>query len=340
MILLAIAAFRTLTISYPDRWLDSLIAAALLLTAALTRNLPRPTLPVFALTGIASIAAIQFLAGSTIYRYDTFGSMLFWAALVAACWTAPAEKALHTALAFAAAVAVAVLAHPLPDLTGPFQSRNNAASFLLLFFPIAFHRGLTQHTRRILPLGLAALLIAAIFATGSRAGAAFGTLEIAGLLILCRPSRRGFLAAAGVFAAAILAGGAVLDRFEESTPLGLRPAILASTVHMIRDHPLVGFGLGTFESAYPAYAAFDAGLVVNYAHNDWAQLTAEGGIVAALSFAVVLAAVFRTLRAQPWTIGLLAFLAHALVDYPFARAGTALWFAILLGIAWNARSES
>ncbi len=340
MFLLAIAAFRTLTISYPDRWLDCLLAAAILLTAALTRRLPRPNLPVCALAGIAFIATVQVLAGTTIYRYDTFGSILFWATLAAACWAAPPQKALNLALAFAAAVAVAVLVHPLPDLIGPFQSRNNASSFLLLFFPIAFHRGLTQPRHRTLSLGLAALLIAATFATGSRAGAALGTLEIVGLLLLCRPSRRGMLAAAGVFAVAILAGGALLDRFDETTPFGFRPAILASTAHMIRDRPLAGFGLGTFESAYPAYATFDTGLVVNYAHNDWAQLTAEGGILAALSFSVVLAAVLRTLRGQPWTLGLLVFLVHALVDYPFARAGTALWFAILLGIAFNSRSEA
>ncbi len=349
MILLAIAALRTLTICFPDRWLDSALAAAILLTAGLlgrrdsvaSFGTASPRLLAWsALGGLASIGAVQFVTGATVYRFDTFGAMLLWASLLAACWAAPSEKMLHTALAFAAAVAVAVLIHPIAELTGPFQSRNNAASFLLLFLPIALHRGFAQESRRALPLSLAALIAAAIFATGSRAGAALAVLEVIGLLMILRPSRRGFLAAAGVLVAALLAGGALLDRVREANPLGFRPEIVASTVGMIRDRPLTGFGLGTFESVYPAYATFDTGLIVNYVHNDWAQVAAEGGLLGVVCFGFLLVAVVRVLRAKPWSIGLLAVLLHALVDYPFARVGVALWFAILLGIAVNRGRES
>ena len=332
MILLAIAALRTLTVSYPGRGVECAISAAILLAAALSRNLTRPPLAVFGFGGIALIAAIQFLTGSTVYRYDTFGSILYWASLAAACWIAPPKRWLTLVLAFAACVAVTILIPPLPDLVGPFQSRNNAASFLLLFLPLALHRAFSRTQLDLIPLALATLLVAALFATGSRAGAALAVLETAGLLLLCRPPRQAVLATLGVLAAALATAGALFARFHEAT-LGFRPEILASTFHMFRDRPLFGFGLGTFESVYPAYATFDTGLVVNYAHNDWAQLGAEGGVPAATCFGLLLIAALRVLRAQPWSIGLIAVLLHALVDYPFARAGVALWFAILLGIA-------
>lgn len=52
------------------------------------------------------------------------------------------------------------------------------------------------------------------------------------------------------------------------------------TVDVFRDYELAGVGLGNFQHAYPRYQANeDMGLLIDYAHNDWAQLLAEGGVL-------------------------------------------------------------
>jgi O-antigen ligase len=100
---------------------------------------------------------------------------------------------------------------------------------------------------------------------------------------------------------------------------------------MARERPWLGFGLGTFEEAYPAYALFDIGLVVNHAHNDWAEWLAEGGIPFLLLMASLAAwAVVPAIRSI-WGVGLLSVFLHALVDYPMQRLGLAAWIFVLLG---------
>jgi O-antigen ligase len=83
---------------------------------------------------------------------------------------------------------------------------------------------------------------------------------------------------------------------------------------------------------YPAYARFDIGLVVNHAHNDWAEWLAEGGVpfLAALASMAVWA-VMPAVRSI-WGIGLISVFLHALVDYPMQRLGLALWVFVLAGV--------
>ena len=81
---------------------------------------------------------------------------------------------------------------------------------------------------------------------------------------------------------------------------------------------------------YPRYAGLDTGVVVNQAHNDWAQWAAEGG----LPFLVVMI-LFAGLLCKPafrsiYGLGVAAVLLHALVDYPMQQrpALAAWWFAM------------
>ena len=51
------------------------------------------------------------------------------------------------------------------------------------------------------------------------------------------------------------------------------------TMDVFKDYELAGVGIGNFQYAYPRYQApEDMGLLIDYAHNDWAQLLAEAGI--------------------------------------------------------------
>jgi O-antigen ligase len=114
------------------------------------------------------------------------------------------------------------------------------------------------------------------------------------------------------------------------------------TWKMIRTNPIVGTGLGAYETAYPIYAKDDgtAGVVAQ-AHNDYLQVLADGGIVGGLIvlwFIVALCrAVYRGLQAtDPFLVkaavaggvGLFGILVHSLFDFNLQLPSHALLFCL------------
>jgi O-antigen ligase len=135
------------------------------------------------------------------------------------------------------------------------------------------------------------------------------------------------------FVFAAVAGWAVLwNRFQDPDPLRGRREMLADTVAMIHARPWAGFGLGTFRTAHPAYASVDFGAVVNHAHNDWAEWSADGGIpFGLLLLSIAIWSIPAGLRTV-WGIGLIAVFIHSLVDFPLQKPVLELWLFTLLGI--------
>ncbi len=48
---------------------------------------------------------------------------------------------------------------------------------------------------------------------------------------------------------------------------------------MFSHRPVWGWGLGTFPTVYPGYRSFYTNLFINEAHNDYAQLLVETGLL-------------------------------------------------------------
>jgi len=133
--------------------------------------------------------------------------------------------------------------------------------------------------------------------------------------------------------------GFLWSRFQ-TDPLAVRRELVASSLAMFRDRPWMGFGLGTWPSAYPAYATFDLGVFANHAHCDWAEWAAEGGLpfLAAAAALAAIAVVWSGRRR--WGMGVAAVFAHALVDYPLQKpALAALAFTLLGALAADARRK-
>ncbi len=121
-------------------------------------------------------------------------------------------------------------------------------------------------------------------------------------------------------------------RLQEPNPYSLRKDLVLSSIAMVSDRPLTGFGLGTWPEAYPGYARFDDGTYVNQAHNDWVQWAAEGGLLfLALMLAIAGWSVGPAVRSL-WGVGILSVWLHALMDYPMQqRPALAAFFFALLG---------
>jgi O-antigen ligase len=58
-----------------------------------------------------------------------------------------------------------------------------------------------------------------------------------------------------------------------------RVAIVKDSLRMLRERPILGWGLGTFSIVYPSFRSFYTNLWVNEAHNDFVQTLVETGIV-------------------------------------------------------------
>jgi len=233
------------------------------------------------------------------------------------------------------------------DVYGTFQYYNNFAQFVEIALPVTLWLGLGQRRANVLMLLLSAVQIGAVVASGSRAGTILVIVEfVTVLLIAWFRGRSGLpLPILGIAVALTLgfvgvAGfGHVVEKLQMTDQLAVRRQINASSIDMIKAHPLTGWGLGTYVPVYPQFARYDDGTYVNRAHNDWLEWAAEGGVFFAGLMLVVFLWTLRPAWRSVWGLGLIIVCIHALVDYPFARLGVCGWYFGLLGMLAGHREE-
>ncbi len=308
--------------------------------------------------------AAQLYAGRSVYRFGTLQSLLIFLSVAGAFWSIPqlfeSDRAVRVIRKLLVAIGSATAAFSILYLLtsngrvywvidtldswrpmGPFLNANHNAVFMELLLPLALWEAFHDARLGYLYGAAAVLMYSSVIFAASRAGIILATLEI-GALVLCwlvqtRFSRRTTLVGCALLAS--LAGGAFLSdwhtllrRFETKDIFQQRRELLESTALMIREHPLMGSGLGTWAIAYPRFAVFEPGLAVYHAHDDWAEWTAEGGVpFVALLGAVVLRSILLT-RRFAWGIGVASAAAHAFVDFPFHVYADLLCFFLIAAL--------
>jgi len=231
---------------------------------------------------------------------------------------------------------------------GPFVYYNQYAAFIEAVLPLALVQAILDQRRRMLYSVMlysvvAALLLASVVAGGSRAGTILCLAEVMVIPLIAigqgilsrRAAGRVLLASVStlVVLGAVAGWDVIWKRLQEPNPYAVRKDFLLSSLEMIRDRPLTGFGLGTWSEVYPGFARFDDGLFANQAHNDWVQWAAEGGIPFFLLMLGVVALAIRPAFRSLWGVGLLAVFVHCFVDYPMQqRPPLAAFFFALVGI--------
>ncbi len=211
-------------------------------------------------------------------------------------------------------------------------------------------------------LGFGAVLMAAsVCLTLSRGGisslaAALGV--VGGVLALRRgaPVRGGALAAVAVLALGVvlwLGWRPVVDRLGTLAAVAHEPlrdtrAVgTLDTLRLFTTAPLMGSGFGSFQHAFSIFQ--DPSIQGErwlHAHDEYAQLLAEGGVLGALLFAVAAGAfllhVGRRLRAATeqgrlmacgLAVAVLAVALHSLVDYGLHRPANAFLLAAVCSMA-------
>ncbi|MCW5983186.1 MAG: O-antigen ligase family protein [Bryobacteraceae bacterium] len=318
------------------------------------------------------VGLTQHVTGATAYEFQTRSEIVYWLVAFACVFLARQlfeyrgirNLFLQVFLYFGVAISlVAVLQYHTSDgrvfwlfparyedMLGPFQNRNNFTAFLELLVPLALYKALADRKRRTWYLVMAAILVAAAVASLSRTGTLLIVAETVVIFLIAAKTGllpKGDLIRVG--ACAIAAAGVLIfavgweplwGRLQSADPLIYRREIMQSTVAMIRERPWSGFGLGAYQTVYPAFALFDVGLIVNHAHNEWLEWAAEGGLplsAALLSVAVwVIGPAYRSV----WGLGLVAIFVHAMIDYPLQRLGVSAWVYVLLAaLAAEAEQE-
>jgi O-antigen ligase len=273
-------------------------------------------------------------------------------------------------------------------LTSTFINRNTAAVYFgscvilwLLILLDRLRRNLPHHTtpslaRLIRPLrrlqgavviefGAFFACFVAMFLTGSRAGVmlsllatvmALGLFALTSLPFSRRLVRLGLAAACVVVLLTEVLGAGVLGRFDrEGFAGGGRAETYRSTLAIIKDHPWLGTGLGTFAFVFPAYRGNDwtSWGTWDRAHNTPLEIASEMGVPLAGvvvagwvgAFAVMWYGLWSRKRDHIVVIAALSVaslaILHSLIDFSLQIPGFAIGVFALVGagLAQSFRSD-
>jgi len=194
-----------------------------------------------------------------------------------------------------------------------------------------------------------------ILLSRSRAGLAAGLVAtVAAVFYLSTHRRRAWWWLAGALVAPLVfllyldastPGERLTELGQDLTAQAPRPVAWGATTRIILDYPLLGTGLGTFESAFPMYRPPSIRAHFDHAHSDWLQAAAEGGVLVFSALAAMLLLVLRATRRRfpmpsPATsiggcasAGVLAVAFHSLVDFDLRIPANAALLACLVGMA-------
>lgn len=219
----------------------------------------------------------------------------------------------------------------------------------------------TRQTSRIVLMGFTTVLMAAAVVMSLSRGASISVLlALAGYIVFILRSKKSGGHRPAIILILILAVATVwigwaplFARLQKLSFHALgsgdpdsRMIATASTLLLYGLFPLVGSGFGTFKHVFPLFQphSIDFGRW-NHAHNDWAQLLAEGGILGATLFIITCILWLRWLhrrwgqmihRAQVYVLGLgigtLAMALHSFLDYSLHKPANAWTLAALCGL--------
>jgi len=272
------------------------------------------------------------------------------------------------------------------DATGTYINHNHFAGLLELTLPFAaasvfyffqlWSESRRNMARRRAPAGAGSAGVLCVFYSfvlviglvgiifsRSRGGILACTFSVVFMAVLAQLTIKRKAWMLGVFVLLICAAGygiwigldPVLARFEEVRganyfELEGRVPVWRDSLRLVRDYPLTGTGLGTFELSFRHYQTTMVSLDFDHAHNDYLELTSDTGLPGAtLLFLPVLYLLIKMIgcflgdsRRYRRTVVLacvgstVALLVHSVMDFNLQIPANALIFSVVLGIGYKA----
>jgi O-antigen ligase len=252
----------------------------------------------------------------------------------------------------------------LDSATGTLINRNHFATLLAMALPfaltLAIPRGSERRARdwrermvalskgpalvRLFAVAAAALIWMGLLLSHSRAGLVAGIVAAVIVVVHFRAVRAArWTAAIGVGVLLVLLtlelAQAPGERFfHVKNDLGVKTGRLAvwrDSRLLVAARPVLGWGFGTFENAYPTVQSADIYMRYDHAHNDWLEWTIEGGTLALLAALTMLALALRQ-GDIPSRAALLAVALHGVWDFSLRIPAVAVATAVTTGLASSA----
>ena len=267
-------------------------------------------------------------------------------------------------------------------VSGTYVNKNHYAALLEMTMPLVlaagaavYRAGFLPHARPAAPaikasalMGCGALMLAALAASQSRMAflGALCSLAVMGVISITAveqrvyrpvPIGRRLLAGGAVFAAVgllfiLVPPKALIERYGLLAGKGgeigdARNGIWSESIPMVKAYPIVGCGLGAYESGFMRFKKVAPMFRVDFAHNDYLQILVELGIVGlAIGLALVVRIVSRVLRvalfhkegygwelAVGLTGAITALLLHSGADFNLYIPANAMTLAWICGLA-------
>jgi O-antigen ligase len=326
--------------------------------------------------GILVLAQIVFRRSA--YPHDTVSGALLFCAYAMLCFLAT-QSLIRVSQARIVAIVLALMQGVASNgklfwlreprmggwIYGSYVNHNHYAGLMEMLVPIPLVMSLTRHLHRKerIACGIAAAVMAGtIFLSGSRGGMLSIFVEFAVLGVLLFRQKKGVrvalaLGAFGIVLVSLLSwlGGKELTTrvasisTETRTEIsgGMRLSIDRDALHMFRQHPVLGWGLGTFPTVYPQFRSFYTNFFVNAAHDDYMQFLTETGLLGFATILWFLVVLYRSAlrKIGDWTsditsavtlsciLGATGILVHSAVDFNLQVPANAALFYVLCTVA-------
>jgi O-antigen ligase len=267
-------------------------------------------------------------------------------------------------------------------VSGTYVNKNHYAALLEMTMPLVlaagaavYRAGFLPHARPAAPaikasalMGCGALMLAALAASQSRMAflGALCSLAVMGVISITAveqrvyrpvPIGRRLLAGGAVFAAVgllflLVPPKALIERYGLLAGKGgeigdARIGIWSESIPMVKAYPIVGCGLGAYESGFMRFKKVAPMFRVDFAHNDYLQILVELGLVGlAIGLALVVRIVSGVLRvalfhkeSYGWELAvgltgaITALLLHGGADFNLYIPANAMTLAWICGLA-------
>lgn len=260
---------------------------------------------------------------------------------------------------------------------GPYVNRHHFAGYmeLVLAMPLGLmFAGAIARERMLLYAFASAMMAISLVMTNSRGGLISMVCEIlflAAVSSLARGRKRegevlsgaerlraaaariglGFAMLVAVFVGVLYFGGEgafsrLLGTVNSADPTTGRVHFWSGALQIIRDHPWLGTGLGSFGSVYTRYDTGNGAYRLEQAHNDYLQILSDAGVVGGLLGLVFVVLLFRAalkrLQSQDRfrrgvilgaLAGCVGVLVHSFFDFTLHTTANALMFLLLAALA-------
>lgn len=260
---------------------------------------------------------------------------------------------------------------------GPYVNRHHFAGYmeLALAMPLGLlFAGAVARERVALYAFASAIMAIALVMTNSRGGLLSMVCEVlflAAVSMLARGRVRegesvdrgsrvraaagrvglGFAMVLAVFVGVLYFGGEdalsrVAGTVYSEDPTTGRAHFWRGTLGIIRDHPVLGAGLGAFGAVYPRYDTGNGTYRLEQAHNDYLQILSDAGAVGGLLGLLFVGALFRMALRRMQSHdrfrrgvalgalgGCAGALVHSFFDFTLHTAANALLFLLLAALA-------